>query len=301
MRALGLGLAITLTFAAVEFVAGTLFESLALVADAGHMLVDSAGLVMALVASLIARRPSDARRTYGYARAEVLAVPLQVLMMFGVAGYVMYEALAGGGHDVATGPVIVTGAIGLVANLTVLRLLHSHGGDHATESLATKGARLEVMADALGSVLVVVAAGGIVLTGWNRLDAIAGFVIAAFILPRAWMLLRAAGAVLFEGTPPGVNLDQMTDDAEQIPGVIHLHDLHVWSVAPQFTVLSAHVEVADMSESEHVLPALTRLFQEKHGIGHVTLQPETQELHRAIACCEWPDARVSEHAHGFVH
>jgi len=294
-RALRIGLLLTLAFAAVEVVAGFAAGSLALIADAGHMLVDSAGLVLALAATLFARRPSDLRRTYGYARAEVLVVPLHVVLMLALAAYIVFEALGrlGDPHTVQWLPVLLTGSVGLALNLVVFRLVHPHAHDN----LNARGALFEVSADALGSVGVIVSASVIAIWGWTQVDVIISLAIAALVVPRALLLLRPALSILLEGSPPGVSIAAIQDDARIIPGVNALHDLHVWSLAPSFVALSAHVEVESMAGCEASIGSLTAMLRERHGIAHVTLQPETRELHDAIACCLYPDVALNEPAH----
>ena len=287
-RILVLGLALTLAFAAIEL--GTSFATgaLALASDAAHMLVDSAGLLLALVATLVARRPADLQRSYGYARVEVLVVPLHVLLMLGIAGYIAYEAISrfASPPEIDAWPVLAVGVVGLGVNLVVMRLLHAH----SAHNLNMRGAFLEVAADAIGSVGVIVAAVVLLATGWNRIDVIVSLAIAAFVVPRAMVLLRLSFGILLEATPPGIELEELERDAAAVPGVLALHDLHVWALAPSFLALSAHVEVATMDGCERQLSALGTLFRERYGISHLTLQPETRALHEALACCEFPDA-----------
>ncbi len=286
-RALLLGLLLTLAFAAIEAAAGVLSGSLALISDAGHMLVDSAGLVLALAATVIARRPADERRSYGYARAEVLVVPLHVLLMLGIAGYIVYEAIERAQNPVAITPwpVVAVGAVGLGVNLLVLRLLSEHG----RHNLNARGAALEVAADALGSIGVLIAGFVLLATGWTPIDLVVSIGIAAFVVPRALALLRQAVDILLEGAPGHVSLTDIERDALAVPGVRALHDLHVWSLAPHFVALSAHVELDSMADSERAIAGLATMLRERHGIAHVTLQPETRELHLAVECCELPD------------
>lgn len=286
-RTLGIGLGLTFTFALVEVGAGLWSGSLALVADAGHMLVDSAGLVLALVATMIARRPRDLRRTYGYARAEVLVVPVHVLLMLLIAGYVVYEAVSRLGSDpeIQGVPVLVVGFVGLGINLLTFRLLHGHSHNN----LNARGAMFEVMADMLGSVGVIVAAGVLLTTGWSGADVIVSLVIGALVVPRAIALLRQALAILLEGIPSGVKPDQIAEDLERVAGVRAVHDLHVWALAPSFVALSAHVEVERMDGCEVILTGVARVLKDRHQISHITLQPETRELHEAIDCCLYPD------------
>lgn len=288
VRVLGLSLAVTLTFAVVEVAVGFFSGSLALISDAGHMLVDSASLVLALAAAAVSRRPSDLRRTYGYARAEVLAVPLQVGLMLGLAGYIVSESISriGSEPEISALPVFITGSAGLALNVVVLRLLATH----SHQNMGARAARLEVAFDALGSVGVLVAGAVLFVWGWTPIDIIVSLAVGALVVPRAISLLRQAVAILLEGVPPGVNTDEIVASATAIEGVNALHDLHVWSLAPSFLALSAHVEVDSMTGSERAIASLASVLKERHGIGHVTLQAETHELHEAMACCEFPDA-----------
>lgn len=287
-RALGVALLLTIGFAAVEAAVGTVVGSLALVSDAGHMLVDSAGLTLALAATAVARLPADTRRSYGYARAEVLVVPLHVLLMFGIAGFIVYEAVGRIGKpvEVLAWPVVVVGLAGLAVNLLVVRLLLVHG----ERNLNARGALLEVVADTLGSVGVVVAGAVVLATGWTPIDLVVSIGIAGLVLPRGATLLRQAVDILLEGAPRHVSLRSIEEDARSVDGVLALHDLHVWSLAPHFVALSAHVEVPTMEGCERVIAELAALLRDRHGIDHVTLQPETRELHAAVECCALPDA-----------
>ena len=294
--ALAAGLALTLSFAAVEVVAGIASGSLALVADAGHMLVDSAGLVLALVAALIARRPRDLRRTYGYGRAEVLVVPLHVLLMVGIAAYIVYEAVnrIGGEPEIQGLPVLAVGIVGLAINFITLRLLRGHSHDN----LNARGAMFEVMADMLGSVGVIISAVVLLTTGWTGVDIIISLAIGALVVPRAVSLLRISLSILLESTPPGTNLTAITSDVTAVPGVLAVHDLHIWALAPSFVSMSAHIEVDRMEGCETVLTDISRLMRDKHEISHVTLQPETASLHEAIECCLYPDSQTGDsHKH----
>jgi cobalt-zinc-cadmium efflux system protein len=294
-RALLLGLGLTLAFAAAQAVVGFAFGSIALVSDAGHMLTDAIGLALAFLAATIAARPPDARRTFGYARAEVLAVPFHVALLTGISVFIVYEALGRlrSHAGVDTGPVLVTAVAGLAVNLLVLRILHGHSHDN----LNVRGAVLEAFADALGSVLVIAATAAIALGATPALDAIAALLIAALILPRALNLFRQAASILLESAPPGLDPRTIADAAREVRGVVDLHDVHVWSIAPSFPALSAHVELTDAGCTEHVLTDLASLLRDRFGIVHVTLQPETPALHLAMECCSSPDAALLDAAH----
>jgi len=287
-RSLSLGLLATLAFAVVEVAAGWLSGSLALISDAVHMLMDSAGLLLALAAAIVARRPPDLRRSYGYARAEVLVVPLHVLFMLALTAYIVFEAVGrlGESRDIAAAPVLATGIVGLALNALVFRLLHGH----TNENLNARGALFEVAADALGSAGVILSGVVIFLTGWNDVDVLVSLLIAGLVVPRALSLLRQALAILLEGVPPGVRIEEIEADARAVPGVLALHDLHVWSLAPSFVALSAHVEVGEMAGCEAQMGRLSAMLRERHGISHVTLQPETRDLHESVQCCDYPDS-----------
>lgn len=295
VAALIAGVTLTLAFAAVQVGASIVSGSLALASDAVHMIVDSAGLLLALFASLIARRPADLKRSYGYARVEVLVVPLHVLFMLGLAGYIVYEAVGrlGSQPEITAGPVLLVGAVGLAVNLLVLRLLHGH----ARTNLNVRGAMFEVLADTLGSIGVIASAVVILATGWTPIDVLVALGIAALVVPRALALLRVSVGILLESTPPGIHAETIEGDARAIPGVTALHDLHIWALAPSFVALSAHVEVETMEGCERQIAELTAMLRDRHGIMHVTLQPETRELHAAVACCEFPDAAGPDHEH----
>lgn len=290
---------VTAAFVVIEAVTGFLGGSLALVSDAGHALADSAGLLLALAATTVGRRPPDARRTYGYARLEVLAVPFHVALLLVIAGYIVYESVSrlGGSADIATGPVLVVAAGGLAVNLGVMRVLHEHG----RHSMNARAASLEAMADALGSVAVIASTAFIALGGWRGTDAVVGLGIAAFIVPRAWGLLRQAGEILLESAPAGLDPKSIVAAGQEVEGVLALHDVHVWSIAPRFPALSAHVEIEDVACTEHILTDLATMLRERFGIGHVTLQPETPKLHEAMECCLSPDSGLlvaAAHSHG---
>ncbi len=288
IRRLAFALAVTLFVAAMEAVAGWWSGSLALVSDAGHMLVDSSALALALAATSIAARPSDARRTFGYGRVEVLVVPLQVALMLGVAGFILVEAWGrfGDSQDVNAIPVIIVGTIGLVVNLVSFRVIHAEG-DH---NMSARGASLEVLFDAAGSAGAILSAIIILATGWVVVDVVFSVVIALLIIPRAVGLLRQVVSILLEGTPRGTDAEEIETAVRAVEGVNGVHDLHIWSLKPGFVSLSAHVEVATMAGCERPMTSLATLLRERFGIDHVTLQPETRELHEAVNCCEYPDS-----------
>jgi cobalt-zinc-cadmium efflux system protein len=294
-RPLLIGLGLTLLVAILEAVTGVLTGSLALVSDAGHALTDSAGLVLALGAATLGRRPADTRRTYGYARLEVLAVPVHVTLLLGIAAYIAFEAIRriGDARSIDTGPTIAVAALGLAVNVVVVRLLQAH----AHHNLNARAARLEAFADALGSIAVLASSIAIAFGAWSGIDVLVALAIAAFIIPRAIQLLRQAADILLESAPVGLDPVEIVTASSEVPGVVALHDVHVWSIAPRFPALSAHVELHDVAATEQVLTDLATLLRQRYGIVHVTLQPETPTLHEAMECCLSPDSSLLDPAH----
>ena len=283
-RRLALVLALTLVFLVVEVVAGLLTGSLALLADAGHMLTDVAGLVLALAAMKFAERPPSPRRTYGYHRVEILAALTNGLVLLGVAGYILLEAWQRFSHptSVAGPPVLAVAAVGLVVNVAGRILLHSG----SQSSLNVRGAYNEVLADAASSVGVIVGAAVITATGWQWVDPLVAVVIALFILPRTCSLLREAVQVLLEGTPPEVDIGALRAAMESEDGVKKIHDLHVWTLTSGVHALSAHAILEEGAAHGDVLAALRHRVTHDFPISHVTVQIEE-------TCC-------GEHEHDLV-
>jgi len=267
-------LGLTVTFMLIEFAAGLWTGSLALVADAGHMLTDAGALALALFASWIAARPPTPAKTYGYYRAEILAALVNAVVLLAVAGVVLYEAWR---RIVAPAPVLgvpmaVVAAVGLAVNVTGAWLLHR--GAH--ESLNVRAAYLEVLSDALSSLAVLVAAAVVITTGLTVADPLASAAIALLIVPRTWGLLRQAVNVLLEGTPAHLELTEIEAAMTRVPGVRRVHDLHVWTLTSGREAMSAHVVVADVRESERLLEALHAVLHARFGIDHTTIQLETE-------------------------
>ncbi|MGJ6980556.1 cation diffusion facilitator family transporter [Aestuariimicrobium soli] len=263
------------TFFVVELGYGLASGSLALLSDAGHMAADVVALGAALVATRIAtRRDTTGRRTYGSYRAEVFASGLAVLLMLGVAVYVVVEALGRVGQQVtvATGPMLVVGALGLVVNVIALVLLR--GG--AAESLNVKGAYLEVVADTAGSVGVIVAGWLVAATGRPIWDTVVALAIGCFVAVRAVLLGREVLAVLGQHAPAGVDVDELTADLTRLPGVSDVHDLHVWALTSGMHVATAHLVTPDEAAATAVLREARGLLSSKHGIEHATLQVEAR-------------------------
>ncbi|MFC9632986.1 cation diffusion facilitator family transporter [Streptomyces mirabilis] len=285
---LRVALSITLTVMVVEFVGGLMADSLALVADAAHMATDAVGLGMALLAIHFANRPPSGNRTFGYARAEILAALANCLLLLGVGGYVLYEAI----HrfvtpaDTEGGLTIVFGLIGLVANTISLTLLLRGQKD----SLNVRGAFLEVVADALGSVAVIISAVVIMSTGWQAADPIASILISIMIVPRTWKLLHETLDVLLEAAPKNVDMADVRAHVLALPGVEDVHDLHAWTITSGMPVLSAHVvvssDVLNAIGHEKMLHELQSCLGHHFDVEHCTfqLEPSGHAEHEAKLC-----------------
>ncbi|WP_353508777.1 cation diffusion facilitator family transporter [Intrasporangium sp.] len=260
-------------FFVVELVFALSSGSLALLSDAGHMASDVVALGAALVATTVATRPdSTGRRTYGSYRAEILASGLAVLLMLGVAFYVVVEAIGriGDPVEVQTGPMLIVGALGLAVNLAALLLLR--GG--SAESLNVKGAYLEVVADTAGSVGVLVA-GWLVATTQNAVwDTVVAVAIGIFVAIRAVILGRQVLAVLAQHVPESVDIDEVTTDLEAIPGVHDVHDLHLWTLTSGMLVATAHLVSEEGAHTPDLLDGAKEVLRDKHGVLHATLQVE---------------------------
>jgi cobalt-zinc-cadmium efflux system protein len=260
-------------FFSVELVAGLVSGSLALLSDAGHMAADVVALGAALVATRVAARPdTTGRRTYGSYRAEVFASGLAVLLMLGVSAYVVVEALGRRGDDVAVAstPMLVVGGLGLVVNLVALVLLR--GG--AEESINVRGAYLEVVADTLGSVGVLVAGGLVAATGDGVWDTVVALAIGVFVAVRALLLGRQVLAVLGQHVPAGMEVDVIAADLGALDGVADVHDVHVWTLTSGMHVATAHL-VAQEGRAQQVLDEARGLLRRRHAISHATLQVES--------------------------
>jgi cobalt-zinc-cadmium efflux system protein len=271
-------LAVLGTVTVVEVVAAFVTNSLALLSDAGHMLTDVDGLGMALGAIHVADRSRlDRQRTFGLYRLEILAALANAVLLFGVAIYVVFEAVRrwGDAPEVLAGPMLAVAVVGLLANLAAFALLR----EGASESLNVEGAYLEVLADLFGSAAVIVAAIVIGLTGWAWVDPVVGVAIGLFILPRTWRLGAQALRILVEAAPPGLDLAALEVELRGVGGVVDVHDLHVWTLTSEMDVASVHLMVSDGTDSHAVLDRAREILRDNHGIGHATLQvePDTHE------------------------
>lgn len=270
-------LVLTLTYMAVEVIGGLLTGSLALLADAAHMLTDAGGLALALFAIRFAERPATPQKTYGYLRTEILSALANAVVLLLLTVYILYEAYRRflDPPEIIGGPMLAVAAVGLVVNLISMRLLA--GG--SSESLNVKGAYFEVLSDMLGSLGVILAALIVMFTGWRLADPLIGAGIGLFIVPRTWQLLKQVTHILLEGTPPEVDVRLLERRLLGISGVKAVHDLHVWTITSGLDAMSCHVVVTDMIEAGSVLNVARRLLAEEFGIDHTTIQVGDKALH----------------------
>lgn len=267
-------LGLTSIFLVAEVVAGIVFNSLALLSDAAHMMTDVAALAIALMAIKVGNRPADERRTYGYKRLEVLAAAFNAILLFAVAIYVLIEAIDRFRNPVATEStgMLIVAVLGLIVNLVSMRLLAA-GRD---ASFNVKGAYLEVWADMLGSVGVIAGALAIRFTGWSWIDPIVAVAIGLWVLPRTWILLRDTTNVLLEGVPSGINLPDVRSAIAETAGVTGVHDLHVWSTSNDQVSFTAHITVRKGQDQSSVRRSIEAVLQSRFDISHSTIQVEQE-------------------------
>lgn len=267
---------ITASYMVVEFVVGFSVKSLALVSDAAHMGTDVLGLGIGLAAITLASRATTKQRTYGLYRLEVLAAVANGILLFGVAAYVIYEAIQRFQQppEVPGIPLLIVAVIGLTINIISFRLLSAG----AKESLNLKAASLEVLGDLLGSVGVIAAAIILMTTGWPYADPIIGVGIGLFILPRTFLLMRQAVRVLIEAAPPEISVDDVSAQIKAIDGVEDVHDLHVWTITSGMDSASGHVVLSPGADNDTVLPKILTLLREKYHIDHTTIQCEPRSF-----------------------
>ncbi|MFW7342326.1 cation diffusion facilitator family transporter [Pollutimonas sp. H1-120] len=267
-------LALTSTFMVAEVIGGFMTGSLALLSDAAHMMTDASALGISLAAIRVAKRPADARRTFGYHRFEILAAAFNAMLLFLVAMYILYEAyqrLQVPQNIQSTGMLVIA-TIGLIINLISMRLLSRGAGT----SLNVKGAYLEVWSDMLGSIGVIVGAIMIRVTGWVWLDSAIAVLIGLWVLPRTWILLRESINILLEGVPEGMDIDQIQKTMLAVPGILSLHDFHLWALTSGKASLTAHVVYdPNFRPEEQLIPALKDILGRQFSVYHTTFQFET--------------------------
>jgi cobalt-zinc-cadmium efflux system protein len=275
-RRLGWALAITASFMALEVAGGLISGSLALLADAGHMLTDTAALILAWVAARLTLRPTNPRRSYGYHRAQVLAAFVNALALFAVAVWIVNEAASRLTHPRPIEGAMMLGVAlaGLCANLAVYAILRRGNSDN----LNVAAARLHVLGDLLGSIGAILAAGVILATGWTPIDPILSVLVAMLILRSAWSLLRKSTGILMEETPDSVDPDALRLTLQStVPGVRNVHDVHCWSLTSGQVMLTLHVALAPGADGAAVLRDAKRVLAEKFAIDHSALQLEQAE------------------------
>jgi cobalt-zinc-cadmium efflux system protein len=271
-RALRLTLLLTATYTVVEVAGGILTGSLALLADAGHMLSDNLSLGVALFAAWLAARPAGPSRTFGYRRAEILAALFNGVTLVAISIWIFVEAVDRfrGVPDVEAGPMLAVAAAGLAVNVAAAAILNRHSG----ESLNVSAALRHVIADLLGSVGVIVAAVVILITGWQYADPAVGVLIGLLVLGSSWGILRDSTQILLEGSPAGLDVEQVGRAMAAAPGVSEVHDLHVWTITSGFPSLAAHVLVARDTDCHAARRDLEHMLHERFGLEHTTLQVE---------------------------
>jgi cobalt-zinc-cadmium efflux system protein len=280
---MGISLIILLAFFLLEATVGVVTRSLALLSDAGHLLTDVVGVGMALAAIVVARRPAAGKRTYGLYRVEVLVALANSVLLFGVAAYIVYEAVGRflQPYEVPGMPMVLTAAAGLVANLAVFGLLRAGAG----HSLTVRAAYLEVLTDVVGSVGVL-AAGLLTLTfGWYLADPLIAVAVGLFVVPRTWRLARQALRILVQEAPARVDVPALHHDLAALPSVAEVHDLHVWTLTSGMEVASAHLT----TDADHgdVLLAAQRLLADRYRITHATLQVEPMRCAHRCRALAW--------------
>jgi cobalt-zinc-cadmium efflux system protein len=282
---LWLALGLTVAFVIVEVITAFVAGSLALLSDAAHMATDAVAIGLALAAIVAANRASrEGVRTFGLFRLEILASLVNAVLLIAVAGYVLVEAvirLTSNDASVDAGPMLVVAVLGLVVNLMVFVMLRSG----ARDSMAVEGAYLDAMADAIGSVGVIVAAVVIAISGWDPIDAIVAALIGLWILPRAWKLGASAVRVLLQVAPAHVDVAAIQRELGALPGVVDVHDLHVWTLTSEMDVASAHVMIGTGADAHGILDQ-ARVVLLDHDIAHATIQVEPDD-HRGCAELNW--------------
>ncbi|MFD1883781.1 cation diffusion facilitator family transporter [Paracoccus pacificus] len=265
---------LTATYMTAEIIGSFITGSLALLSDAMHMATDAFALGIALVAIYLGRRAADLLRTYGYARFEILAATFNALLLLGVAFYILYEAYERlyAPAEVQSVGMLVVAAIGLAVNLISMRLLTGH----KDSSLNVKGAYLEVWADMLGSIGVILGAVIIYFTGWSWVDSVLAVGIGFMVFPRTWVLLKECVNILLEGVPEGMSLADIEKAVATTPGVASVHDLHLWSLTKSQNSLTAHAVLANGADPEQVRRDIEKRLQDDYDLHHTTLQMEKE-------------------------
>jgi cobalt-zinc-cadmium efflux system protein len=274
-RRLAIAFGLTTSYMIVEAVGGFAVNSLALLADASHMLTDAAALGLALFAMRYAERPATPQKSFGYYRVEVLAALANAVVLLLISFYILYEAWRRFSRppEVTSWPMLIIATIGLMVNLVAVRLLAGSAG----HSLNIKAAYLEVLTDTFGSIGAIAASIIMLTTGWYLADPIFGAAVGLFIIPRTWKMLKDTAHILMEGVPANVNLEVVQEEMLKISGVVMVHDIHVWTLTTGLDSMSAHVFVEDPKEGPGILNELHKMLSERFGISHTTIQIEDEK------------------------
>jgi cobalt-zinc-cadmium efflux system protein len=285
MRRVTIALVLTGTFMIVEVIGGILSSSLALLADAGHMLTDTMALALAAVAFHVSKRPADGRLTYGYQRFQILAAFVNGLSLLLIVGWILYEAVSRflSPEEVLGRTMLIVATLGLVVNIIAFTVLHR--GDR--ENLNIRGAALHVAGDLLGSVAAIVAAVVIIYTGWMAIDPLLSIAVAILILKSAWLLVKRSAHVLLEGAPEWLDIAAMQDNLikhamqdnliKHVPEVGGIHHVHVWGLTPQDLMLTMHVSVeGPPTDPTAVIRRVKKLLRDDYGIDHSTIEIEEE-------------------------
>jgi cobalt-zinc-cadmium efflux system protein len=265
-----------LTFFSIEVIGGFITSSLALLSDAAHMFTDIIALFSAWVAFKVSSKPIDMKKTFGYYRFEILAAAFNTLLLFATALYIVYEALDRLYHpeSIHSQGMLLIGLIGLIINIIALKILSD---THHQDNLNFKSAYLEVISDLLSSVGVVIAAVFIYFFHYAWIDSVIALLIACWVIPRSWIIFRDSMEILLESVPKDIKTQEVYHSMKAIPGVLNIHDLHIWSITKQKIHLTAHVIIQEENQSSLILNQLQEILHEKFKIRHTTLQLETQE------------------------
>lgn len=273
-KSLKIAFGLTFAFLLVELAGGIVAQSLALLSDAAHMFTDTAALAIALLAIRISKRPADNKRTFGYHRFEILAAAFNAMLLLLVAVYILWEAWLRikAPPEIQSSLMLVVAVVGLVVNLVSMRVLRSG----QEKSLNVKGAYLEVWADMIGSLGVIIGAGLIKFTGWAWIDSAVAILIGLWVVPRTMTLLRSSINILLDGVPEDIEIAQVEATLRAIPGVRSFHDLHVWSISSGRTTLTVHLVIDPAKDGEKdVLPVVRERMAQDFGLRHLTVQCET--------------------------
>ncbi len=271
LRALGLAVLLTLGFAGVEFFSALISGSIALMADAGHMVTDATSLFLALIAQIIALRPPSDKSSYGHGRVEALAAFVNSLAMLGIVAWISIEAIQRftTPREIAGQMVMIVAGVGLVVNILVAWVLSKD-----QESLNTKAALVHVLGDLLGSVAALASGLVIYLTGWTPIDPLLSIFVCVLILRSTLTLLKTSAGILLEHVPDGIDFKRVADALNTTPGITAVHNLHIWEISPGHVALTAHLEIDDIRHWPATLEKIQEFLRHDHGIDHATLQPE---------------------------